>query len=756
MLRIAGGLLLATLSSTSFAASHYLLPVPTKLNADEAPQLSVRWDDSFVTGFQKAGIVTMQWFQLEDIGFRPRAASPTHVLTEWAPLANKTHFTLADLATDPNGGYALIGGSNCGDNTCDFTWVLSAHDTLGRLDTARVKDGMLLITNNSCKQRPQLFNQADGVWLFDGCNTVQSYDSALKAKSKITLPERTTPWKLNWTPWWGMSSDGKVTPLTATLFAGRQNGDQWESCRFGVDGTTGPCEQLSLPVEATGCKWAPGDKEPAVMCQTGQQIQASTLKGEWSTISIPTANTDEKSTLSLLNWSGFTHQQRFFSGQGVRVTTVATDTQPARNDVDWRTLSVRGSDGSQLQSNENLMGKTSGPILPLAHPYELSPLGNMAFGLVATDEQRWSVSIYQSLQTNHPPRWKQSASATLYSGDDVQLPLNYDDDTSPTSELTLTTEGVPAWATVTASTPESTGQLSLSPYHDNAGDYAIKLHLLDPELTAEQQQTLPVSVKVIKRPYLLLVYEPTLFAEWKLTEPIPLSSLLSQMGKLPFREDLEARWQFSWQFRSDNEITLQFENLPLFLHWDGATRTLSGTPTQADTAVKFMATLLTKDKFADIDPETNELLIQKTALPMTVVEIDEPPVVISTPPATAMADSSYSYQLKIEDEESDASDIRVKLVSSPNWLKFDADSWLLSGTPSQNDIGATLIHLAIQDKVHNTVVHSFTITVTPNSGSNGGAVGVFWIALLLITIPARLLRKTPRRRVSNKEKSKKV
>lgn len=89
------------------------------------------------------------------------------------------------------------------------------------------------------------------------------------------------------------------------------------------------------------------------------------------------------------------------------------------------------------------------------------------------------------------------------------------------------------------------------------------------------------------------------------------------------------------------------------------------------------------------------------------------PTFTSLPPtATATIDTPYSFQLTAACSGDGNSIDEFWLTDNPGWLTIDPATGLISGTPLTGDDGATLITYGVQDKWHNSVELTWTLTVS--------------------------------------------
>jgi len=94
----------------------------------------------------------------------------------------------------------------------------------------------------------------------------------------------------------------------------------------------------------------------------------------------------------------------------------------------------------------------------------------------------------------------------------------------------------------------------------------------------------------------------------------------------------------------------------------------------------------------------------------SVPEVNSSPVISSTSNETATVDTLYSYTLQATDSDND---ILVFTSSNlPSWLSFDAETAVLSGTPTNSDVGEHPITLTVSDG-NDSAIDQFTITVAP-------------------------------------------
>ena len=80
-------------------------------------------------------------------------------------------------------------------------------------------------------------------------------------------------------------------------------------------------------------------------------------------------------------------------------------------------------------------------------------------------------------------------------------------------------------------------------------------------------------------------------------------------------------------------------------------------------------------------------------------EMNKLPLLLSETLVTAFADSSFIYQLEIEDPE--GAPISINLLDVPDWLSFSESNLTFSGTPTRDDAGINPVTFEISDGLAN-------------------------------------------------------
>nr|WP_258405780.1 putative Ig domain-containing protein [Shewanella mangrovisoli] len=239
--------------------------------------------------------------------------------------------------------------------------------------------------------------------------------------------------------------------------------------------------------------------------------------------------------------------------------------------------------------------------------------------------------------------------------------------------LTLSAVTLPSWLSFNA----ATGVLSGTPTNANVGSHAVVLRATDVDgLTADQSFTIVVA-NVNDAP------------------TISSTALTSATQDAAYSYTLVAT-------DSDvgDSLTLSAVTLPSWLSFNAATGVLSGTPTNANVgshAVVLRAT--------DVDGLTAD-----QSFTIVVANVNDAPTISSTALTSATQDAAYSYTLVATD--SDVGDsLTLSAVTLPSWLSFNAASGVLSGTPTNANVGSHVVVLRATDGDGLTIDQSFTIVV---------------------------------------------
>lgn len=122
------------------------------------------------------------------------------------------------------------------------------------------------------------------------------------------------------------------------------------------------------------------------------------------------------------------------------------------------------------------------------------------------------------------------------------------------------------------------------------------------------------------------------------------------------------------------------------------------TPVQADVGVHTLTV-----RAADTGGAADSLSFQ-----LTVIEVDDPPLIASTPDTTAFEDALYQYAVVATDEESDT--LSYALVTGPSGMTMD-DVGVISWTPALADTGLHAVALEVADAGGQTAAQSYNLRV---------------------------------------------
>ncbi|EGM76015.1 putative Ig domain-containing protein,BNR/Asp-box repeat protein [Rheinheimera sp. A13L] len=148
-------------------------------------------------------------------------------------------------------------------------------------------------------------------------------------------------------------------------------------------------------------------------------------------------------------------------------------------------------------------------------------------------------------------------------------------------------------------------------------------------------------------------------------------------------------------------FTFSISNKPVWASFNTATGALTGTPTNEHVGITSGIVISVSDGLA-----TASL----PAFAITVVNVNDAPVVTSTPVTSATQGSPYSYSFTATDV--DVGDTLTRsVVNKPVWLNFNTDTGVLSGTPGNADVGVHTVTLRVTDAAALFADQSFNVTV---------------------------------------------
>ncbi|MCP5209601.1 MAG: tandem-95 repeat protein [Hahellaceae bacterium] len=262
---------------------------------------------------------------------------------------------------------------------------------------------------------------------------------------------------------------------------------------------------------------------------------------------------------------------------------------------------------------------------------------------------------------------------------------DFDGDTLAYSAVNL-----PTWLTLNS----STGALSGTPAKADVGVASITFIVSDGIYDVEKSLELTVA------------------SGNSLPEFVALESLLASVGT-PFS------YKVSAVDADGDELSYTAEGFPGSFVFDGASGTLTGTPSAAD-AGSFVVVFAVSDG-VDTAIRSVDLVVRAE---------NQAPVIVSQAPVSAGPGVAYSYQLSATDADNDA--LSYAAVSLPSWLSFNPETRTLSGTPTSSDVGAQNVTLAVSDgfvSVNQTFLLNVSldneapiITSTPNDRAITGSL----------------------------------
>jgi len=142
------------------------------------------------------------------------------------------------------------------------------------------------------------------------------------------------------------------------------------------------------------------------------------------------------------------------------------------------------------------------------------------------------------------------------------------------------------------------------------------------------------------------------------------------------------------------------------------TTVLVGTPTNGDVGDHFVSLLVTDSGG----------LIDTQSFTITVANVNDAPQFTSTPVISATENSPYTYTVAVADV--DAGDVLTTTAPTlPSWLNFTNN--VLTGTPTNDDVGDHFVSLLVTDSGGLTDTQSFTITVTAETNPSPNSYTIF-------------------------------
>jgi Ca2+-binding RTX toxin-like protein len=264
-----------------------------------------------------------------------------------------------------------------------------------------------------------------------------------------------------------------------------------------------------------------------------------------------------------------------------------------------------------------------------------------------------------------------SATATEDSAFSFALPAGFFSDADLNDGLTVNADAadMPAWLTFDAASMTFSG----TPTNDDVGSVSITVTATDGEASTFTEVTIAVANTNDA---------PTVQNElgnWMIDEDAPFSMTIPAN----VFADVDA----------GDLLSLDLAGVPAWLTYDAATGMLSGTPGNADVG-SYTLTLMASDGEASAEE----------SFTITVVNVNDAPTLDNAIGDQALTeDQAFSFTVPagtFSDVDSAALELWATLADGsalPAWLSFDAVNGVVSGTPTNGDVGGLQVRISASD-----------------------------------------------------------
>ncbi|MEZ4643607.1 MAG: cadherin-like domain-containing protein [Chloroflexota bacterium] len=324
------------------------------------------------------------------------------------------------------------------------------------------------------------------------------------------------------------------------------------------------------------------------------------------------------------------------------------------------------------------------------------------------------------MPTNAPPSFGSKTLPDATQGQAYNQTITVSD-ANENDKLSITSLVLPSWLAF-SDNGDGTATLSGTPTNADVGDYTVTLQVADSAgSTATQEFSLTV-INVNDAPvftslpliaaredtlysYSIVVTDPDISGEARLA-----NSAIAQNGdSTRLRKSLAKISAKLAQTAPGDTLKISAQKLPdwLTLTDNGnGTAVLTGTPANEDVGDHDVAIQVTDAGGATI----------AQSFTISVLNINDPPAFSSSPPTEADEDAVYNYSIitTVDPDKDDTLKITHSPLPIPSWLALTDNSdgtAVLSGTPTNAEIGDHLITLKVTDAAGSVGEQTFTITV---------------------------------------------
>ncbi len=255
-------------------------------------------------------------------------------------------------------------------------------------------------------------------------------------------------------------------------------------------------------------------------------------------------------------------------------------------------------------------------------------------------------------------------------------------DINPSDVISITAPVKPGFMNLTYVPTDTVATLSFVPTNNNVGTHDVTLRVSDGSINVDQV----FKIRVIN------VNDP----------PTITSTPVTAVD-----EDHVYTYTVVGNDIDGDTLTYTAPQKPLWLNFDPDTHILSGTPANDDVGTADV-TVSVSDGTVSVD-QPFQIIVSNT---------NDLPVITSDPDTGAVVGQAYLYEITATDVD-EGDNLTFSYTTKPEWLTFTAgaNSGVLSGTPSVNDIGSHSVILSVSDG-HGSVLQGFTIKVSQPSAVN--------------------------------------